>query len=519
MSQRSGRGNGGRGGNNNTNNSTPKSTKSKKKGKGSNAKSELDSNKTGDISTPSPNIDDSSNQGQFPTLNTEHRQKDKCPCNQSSASWKIDCSKCHQYWHIDCLNMTGLSEAAINSMSRYLCPFCFVSPVPTIQTSLDICHICRNTLSLQQANRQDEASIAAQKIQNVAKCCKMLEGIDFEEFSGRLDTLSQFDQRLRHLLLSEHSLKGLDSEIKSLTEALTSATPSPECAPSSAAFDSLTCSISKLQHEIQLLSCKPVPTAPTSSAFESSEQLLKTITQQLDELRANEPKVAAGISDLQQSILKLQPTQCLDYDVSSPAVFCPPDTTPSSSELHTPHGQLAVSDMITNFVQPQEADDLTSFFSSCQFKPENGHSVISFGVPYEYTGSKSSSNVPPIPNQLGPLFEKINEIQTKLFRANYPQQSHLTPPVVNSCLVNKYDGPESYLPQHSDKEVTIHPESSVFTLSLGETCDLKFIERESGTEQTVTCSDRMLYHMNRRSQEVFEHLIEKGSVSSGVRYV
>ena len=54
---------------------------------------------------------------------------------------------------------------------------------------------------------------------------------------------------------------------------------------------------------------------------------------------------------------------------------------------------------------------LTTFLESCSFKPENGHSVYSVGVPYEYMGSKSSDNVPPIPEELKPLFEKINKVQ------------------------------------------------------------------------------------------------------------
>ena len=211
-------------------------------------------------------IDASSDRGQLPSLNSDHREKGSCPCNKSVASWKIDCSKCHQYWHIDCLSMKGLNEAAINSMSSFLCPFCFVSPVPTIQTTVDVCHICRNTLTLQQSNSQYEASLAAKKIQNVSKCCKMLEGIDFEEFNSRLDTLSQFDQRLRHILLNENSLKGLDSDIRSLTEVLTSASDTPPSSNTALtemsktiqtyddSFQAINNNIVKLQNDLQLLS-------------------------------------------------------------------------------------------------------------------------------------------------------------------------------------------------------------------------------------------------------------------------
>ncbi|KAL5260472.1 hypothetical protein ACHWQZ_G010568 [Mnemiopsis leidyi] len=100
----------------------------------------------------------------------------------------------------------------------------------------------------------------------------------------------------------------------------------------------------------------------------------------------------------------------------------------------------------------------------------------------------------------------------------YPDQPYLTVPEINSCLVNKYEGSESYLPKHSDCEVSIHPESSIFTISLGQSCDIKFTERESGSVSSQSCPDRSLYVMSRRSQEVFDHEIEQGSMSDGTRY-
>ena len=176
--------------------------------------------------------------------------------------------------------------------------------------------------------------------------------------------------------------------------------------------------------------------------------------------------------------------------------------------------------MISDFITAQEAEDLIAFFATCEFKDENGHSVISFGEPYPYTNSKSSVDVPPIPDQLKPVFEKVIKLQIELYQSMYPDldQSQLTALIINSCLVNKYEGPVSHISKHADKEVTINPESAILTVSIGESCDLKFIERESGIEQTVTCSDRSLYHMSRRSQEVFEHVIEPGSITDGVRY-
>ena len=102
---------------------------------------------------------------------------------------------------------------------------------------------------------------------------------------------------------------------------------------------------------------------------------------------------------------------------------------------------------------------------------------------------------------------------------------HLHPaPVINSCLVNRFDGPDSYLPRHSDNEATIHPESSIFTLSIGETCSIKFSAMgaesapDSEPSSELSCDSLSLYHMTRKSQDFFQHAIERGSVGQGVRY-
>jgi hypothetical protein len=177
--------------------------------------------------------------------------------------------------------------------------------------------------------------------------------------------------------------------------------------------------------------------------------------------------------------------------------------------------------MITDFVSDSDAEQLNQFLSTCSFKSEKSHAVISFGTPYGYNGAKSATDVPPIPDALTSLFAKVNELHAKLFHARYPDHSKRkdppSPPNINSCLINKYEGPESYLPKHSDKEVTINPESSVFTLCLGESCTIKFTENSSGTEPLHICVDKSMYHMTRRSQEVYSHSIEKGTISD-VRY-
>ena len=78
-----------------------------------------------------------------------------------------------------------------------------------------------------------------------------------------------------------------------------------------------------------------------------------------------------------------------------------------------------------------------------------------------------------------------------------------------------YNGTSSSLPCHADDEPTIHPESSIFTLSIGEVCTVEFSNAKSNVHiQSHTCKKRSLYSMTRKCQDFFKHEIKQGSVQS-----
>ncbi len=256
---------------------------------------------------------------------------------------------------------------------------------------------------------------------------------------------------------------------------------------------------------------------------------IKDIESHMQHQLVNQTQIETRLKSINSSLTSLQ-SQVNDYQATVSA--CPPPSTATPTPLPAPafvpspdpmvpppHGMSPSSPLSVSFIDEDSAKSITEFLETCTFNDENGHSVISFGHPYSYTGSKSSSDVPPIPAALQPLFDKINELQSKQFLDKYPHlQDKYPAPCINACLVNKYNGPDSYLPKHSDKETTIPPESSIFTVSLGQACDIQFTEKSTGNETTLTCPDRSLYHMTRKSQDFFEHRIDKGSVTSGVRY-
>ena len=397
----------------------------------------------------------------------------KCPCNRSLDSWKTDCSKCHQYWHTQCVTLDGLDKDEINKLVNWLCPFCYTAPVATTEiVDSSSCMTCRNTRTLRDANHAVEVSAAAANIKLSLDHDRLSLDHDMENIAGSMSMLS-----------NEISIKCIEAEIKQLHES---------CQTD---IRKLVNEVTELKSELTKRTSAPLQAPPASpSSIHEHDAFLKSVSDKLDAI--------------------------INAQHDSPGL-CPPPQAPSPLEpdhaAALEHSQVPHSEPTTEFITVDEAQRLINFFDTCSFTKENGHSVTSFGESYAYTGSKSSNNVPPIPDELKPIFDKVQSLQTELYSSRYNNDDQAAP-IINSCLINKYECADSYLPRHSDSEVTIHPESSIFTVSLGQSCNLKFVERRSGSESVLACPDRSLYHMTRRSQEVFDHLIERGSINSGVRY-
>ena len=411
----------------------------------------------------------------------------------------------------DCLSMKGIPKAAINLMVDWLCPYCYVAPVATNRRSSDdFCYHCRNTMTLQQSNSDFEASAAAENLCSLQTLAKSLASINIDKLTSSIQLVQNMDLHLQHLLVKDQGLEKfqtLPDQIASAIETKLNDKPSV----SSSSDPALTEQIIKLNTHIQNLTTSPKPDCPS---FLATNDLLKNISGQLETLCNNESTIATSINDLKQSIhlSAASPINPPRAAATHPTGQCEP-IQPEPVQ----HGQKAVSGNIPEFIDESTGTALLEFLGSCSFKEENGHSVASFGVPYSYTGAKSCSTVPAMPEQLQPLLDKVNQLQEELFYKQYPNMKkikHSAPPI-NSCLINKYEGPDSHLPQHADNEITIHPESSIFTLSLGHQGSIKFVDRLTKDESVHDCPSHSLYHMTRKSQDFFEHRLDKGSIPIG----
>ena len=149
----------------------------------------------------------------------------------------------------------------------------------------------------------------------------------------------------------------------------------------------------------------------------------------------------------------------------------------------------------------------TALLNLCEgldFKTENGHGVCSFGATYKYNKSKSDEP-DPIPEPIKTLIGQLS--------AEFPDAAN-----INQVLVNKLDGPDSYLPTHSDDEHSIAPGSAIYTISLGSSSKIKLTNMHTGEQRILSVRNRSLYVMSRKSQVLWSHGIEKCADFLGVRY-
>ena len=124
-------------------------------------------------------------------------------------------------------------------------------------------------------------------------------------------------------------------------------------------------------------------------------------------------------------------------------ISCPPQTTPH------------IDNVTPNFIPPTLANHLTEFLSTCRFSDEGGHGTITFGQPYTYRGSQNHNGSTIMPEILQQV---ANMIQ-------FP---------VNLCLINRYTGANSFLPEHADNEPCIYPNTKICTVSLGQPGKITF---------------------------------------------
>jgi hypothetical protein len=155
---------------------------------------------------------------------------------------------------------------------------------------------------------------------------------------------------------------------------------------------------------------------------------------------------------------------------------------------------ISLSFAICDF-QYQPDFSLYSLVKSLNFEQKfySGRFAKLFGnLPYSYSNTKHSAT----------KFSE-NLFVTDMF--NYVTEKFPTFEL-NSCLINYYPDRKSYMPDHSDDELHIDPDSFIVTLSLGSERTLYFKHKRSKTViASVNLSEGMTMIFSKNSQDIYTH--------------
>lgn len=118
-------------------------------------------------------------------------------------------------------------------------------------------------------------------------------------------------------------------------------------------------------------------------------------------------------------------------------------------------------------------------------------------VPYKYPGGYHKARPLSDNSALTPIIDKV--------RSLYPETKF------NSAMVTKYEARNSCIPPHSDDEPCIATDSSIITVSLGQTRHVAFRHKPPGRYMTDRLEVRHgeIYVMSRKSQDCWDHAVPR----------
>ena len=190
----------------------------------------------------------------------------------------------------------------------------------------------------------------------------------------------------------------------------------------------------------------------------------------------------------------------------SPNTPRPPTSTPLPRTPVT-NPTACYEEYLLDYVTLDDAEKLTVFLDKETFADKNGRYVAAYGVPYHYTGSHSTANSRTMPELIKKLVDKVNQDREGA--------------AINSIVVNRYTGPESFLPEHQDNETSIRAGSDIITVSLGRRANLSFRNCLDRTdEQHIEIRSCSMYAMSQSSQSYWTHRIDAdpSAADDSVRY-
>ena len=158
-----------------------------------------------------------------------------------------------------------------------------------------------------------------------------------------------------------------------------------------------------------------------------------------------------------------------------------------------------------NFISTEFSTEMMDYFSVNDnlCTKEGGRRVANFGLPYHYNGSRGSKRYVPFPVIIQQLIDAVKE--------KFPSCNS------NNASVNILDGPQSYLPNHSDNEAVIKKGSMIYTVIFGNGRPVTFSNISDNSEVRLDTSNGCIYIMSAASQSSWRHRIDVDNLFAGRR--
>ena len=161
-----------------------------------------------------------------------------------------------------------------------------------------------------------------------------------------------------------------------------------------------------------------------------------------------------------------------------------------------------------DFLSTELRTTVCAYLENCRsFINRGTRKKLTFGNSFK-RASHSSDSTSSIPSPFSTIIDQIH------------QKFDVSPEnMLNFVEISKFHGPNAITTASERPEVTISPDSEIFTISLGDSCSVNFKDSCSDKEHSLNISDNCMYIMSLKSQHYWSHKIEHPVLSETfVRY-
>ena len=154
-----------------------------------------------------------------------------------------------------------------------------------------------------------------------------------------------------------------------------------------------------------------------------------------------------------------------------------------------------------NFLDPDARLKISQFLDSCTgFVKDGSMKTLNFGKTFNQSTRVNSKKEIPEP------FRAVIYI----LHDKYSIQDEAK---LNSVIINKFSGQHTKLPEHSTNDPSINPDSSIFTLSIGDSCPIVFRDKCTNATMDVNTTDNSIFIMSSKTQHYRTRKIDTPVIS------